>query len=149
MPSGFFLKKRKIKKKKRYISAGFSQNKATSWSHQWHHPLGKDTYHSSDNQPGGSNTIPKRSVLISAVHSNLGSLTPSLNVVLFLFSFPLPGILSTERIVQMWTRECTHKNTTTTQHKQTTTTTTCHQSLVVCVEGMESLPVCPREWKSH
>lgn len=79
----FFEKSKQ--KKKRWIFTGFSRTKVTSMSHQRHHTLGKDAYHSSDNQPDGSNTIPKSSVLISTVHSNLGNLTPSLNVFLFLF----------------------------------------------------------------
>lgn len=83
-----FFEKSKQRKKKRWIFTGFSCTKVTSVSHQRHHTLGKDAYHSSDNQPDGSNTIPKSSVLISTVHSNLGNLTPSLNVFLFLF-FPL------------------------------------------------------------
>lgn len=83
-----FFEKSKQRKKKDEFSQVFLVPKLPSVSHQRHHTLGKDAYHSSDNQPDGSNTISKSSVLISTVHSNLGNLTPSLNVFLFLF-FPL------------------------------------------------------------
>lgn len=82
---------------------GFPHNKATDLKTT----TGTDeAYYSNNNQPGDSIKILDCLVsVISTVHSSRGKSTLSLNVFLFVVLFVS---VSTECIVLMWTRECTH-----------------------------------------
>ena len=93
-----------VKNKRKQIFIGFPCTKDPNLSPQQHHIPGEDeVYHGNDDRPDDSTLVFECLVsLVSTVHSSIGNLTLSLNVILFLLC--LFGYL------QNALSKCGHKN---------------------------------------